>query len=125
VSSIWGNKLKVSVFGESHGEAIGVVEARTPGSDPDLLEGLQQDCHQLYVSVLRAQYLRGLGTRGLGDWGPRTKSGAFRDSGEEKQQHGCGRAVTASAMSGSWQTYVADGESAIGVTDAWRSAAIV
>lgn len=30
MSSIWGNKLKISIFGESHGEAIGVIVDNLP-----------------------------------------------------------------------------------------------
>ena len=71
-----------------------------------------------------------MSTLGDRDWGQGTGDSndvvCFSGTRVTKgSNNGCGPAVTASAMSGSWQTYVADGESAIGVTDAWRSAVIV
>ncbi len=42
MSSIWGNAIKVSIFGESHGSGIGVV---LDGLPPGLKLGLEQNKH--------------------------------------------------------------------------------
>jgi chorismate synthase len=46
MSSIWGNKIKLSIFGESHGEAIGVVIDNLP-------PGIQLDLQYINKQMIR------------------------------------------------------------------------
>lgn len=46
MSSIWGKNIKISVFGESHGAAIGVVLDSLPA-------GVKLDMEQIYVQMAR------------------------------------------------------------------------
>ena len=37
MSGMWGNKIKISIFGESHGNAIGInIDGLEPGFEIDL-----------------------------------------------------------------------------------------
>ncbi|WKY47102.1 chorismate synthase [Eubacteriaceae bacterium ES3] len=46
MSSIWGNKFKVSLFGESHGEGIGAVIDGVPSGIPIDLEAIQYELNR-------------------------------------------------------------------------------
>lgn len=46
MSSIWGNNIKISIFGESHGEAIGAVIDSIPA-------GLKLDMDKIFVQMAR------------------------------------------------------------------------